>query len=539
MKRLKLFPSGLSRERQIAIWTALIIVVVLSVLDIAGWIFNISIFESLIPHWEPMKLITAILFILAVSALVINLAAFPAVIGKVLPSLLAVLICILSLIIIYARICYLSTGNESSLTRFSLLGWFLTPANRMSLLTACNFFLLGCILILLSSDKVKAFSLAIILVIPVFLISYFTIVSYILDVSSIIELSHISISLNSSIAFCSVCSAVLLVRPDSWFLRPIISRDIAGMISRRLLIPLIILPIAIGWIRIQGERGGLFKSEEGVVGVAITYTICFLVLVWLTARSVNKIDIQRKASEEALREREIQLMELNATKDKFFNIVAHDLKNPFTSILGSSELLNKNIDKLEKENIRELSLILSDSAKSGYAILQNLLDWSRSQTGLLKINPESINLRNLIEENISNLQLAAANKGIKMCNEVEENVFILVDKNMINTILRNLLSNAVKYTYKSGKIVVNETITTDEIIVSVKDTGIGIPRDRIEKIFKIETRNSIPGTENEQGTGLGLKLSKEFVEKLGGRIWVESVENKWSDFRFSIPRAEG
>jgi signal transduction histidine kinase len=539
MKRLKLFPSGLSHARQIAILTALSIVVVLSVLDIAGWIFNIAIFKSLIPQWEPMKLITAISFILAVSGLVINLAVFPAVIGKVLPSLLAALICILSLIIIYARICYLNTGNESSLTRISFLGWFLTPANRMSLLTACNFFLLGCIIILLSSYKVKAFSVAIILVIPVFLISYFTIVSYILDVSSLIELSHISISLNSSIAFCSLCSAILLIRPDSWFLRPIISRDTAGMISRRLLIPLIILPIAIGWMRIQGERGGFFKSEEGVVGVAITYTICFLVLVWLTARSVNKIDIQRKASEEALREREIQLMELNVTKDKFFNIVAHDLKNPFTSILGSSELLNESIDKLEKENIRELSMILNDSAKSGYAILQNLLDWSRSQTGLLKINPERINLGNLIEENISNVQLAATNKGIKMYNEVKEKVFILADKNMINTILRNLLSNAVKYTHKSGKVIVNDTITTDEIIVSIKDTGIGIPRDIIEKIFKIETRNSNPGTENEQGTGLGLKLSKEFVEKLGGRIWVESVENKGSEFRFSIPRAEG
>jgi signal transduction histidine kinase len=240
-----------------------------------------------------------------------------------------------------------------------------------------------------------------------------------------------------------------------------------------------------------------------------------------------------------LREREVQLMELNATKDKFFNIVAHDLKNPFTSLLGSSELLYANIDNLETENIRELALILNDSAKSGYAILQNLLDWSRSQTGLLKINPETVNLRNMIHENISTLQLAATNKEILILNEVKEDFFVFTDKNMINTILRNLLSNAVKYTYKSGKVVISTTRTADEVIVSVRDTGIGIPEDNIKKLFSIETKFSMPGTGNEQGTGLGLKLSKEFVEKLGGRIWVESTEKRGSEFKFSIPITKG
>jgi len=255
----------------------------------------------------------------------------------------------------------------------------------------------------------------------------------------------------------------------------------------------------------------------------------------MTARSVNKIDIQRRASEEALHEREIQLTELNATKDKFFNIIAHDLKNPFTSLLGSSELLYENISNLETENIKELALILNDSAKSGYAILQNLLDWSRSQTGLLKINPEKVNLRNLINENISAQQLAAANKDIKIYYKAEEDIFVYSDKNMINTILRNLLSNAVKFTFKSGRVAVTTTRTNDEVVVSVKDSGIGIPEEKIKELFRIDTRNSNPGTENEQGTGLGLKLSKEFVEKLGGRIWVECIETTGSEFRFSIP----
>ncbi|MGD0754330.1 MAG: HAMP domain-containing sensor histidine kinase [Bacteroidales bacterium] len=538
MHRLKLFPSEFSRTRKIAISISIFIVLVLSVLDVIGWLLNINLLKSLVPQWEPMTLSSAICFIFAVSALLIILSDSSEIIRKVLPMIFAAAICCISLISIYVHFYTFSSGHESSITLVSFLTIFLSKAERMSFMTACNSLLLGGALILLFTIKERLFSIAMILIIPAFLISYFTIISYILDVNSLIELSHLSIPLNTSIAFCGISTSVLLMRPDSWFLRPIISHDTAGMISRRLLLPLIVLPIVIGWMRIQGERFGLFESEEGVVGVTIIYNVCFLALVWLTARSVNKIDIQRKASEKALREREAQLTELNATKDKFFNIVAHDLKNPFTSLLGSSELLYHNIGNLEPENIRELALILNDSAKSGYAILQNLLDWSRSQTGLLKINPERVNLKNLIHENISTLQLAATNKQILISNEVKKDFFVFSDKNMINTILRNLLSNAVKYTYKSGQVRVTTTITTDEVIVSIKDTGIGIPADIIEKLFKIESRNSIPGTENELGTGLGLKLSKEFVEKLGGRIWVESVEKIGSDFRFSIPRVE-
>jgi PAS domain S-box-containing protein len=244
---------------------------------------------------------------------------------------------------------------------------------------------------------------------------------------------------------------------------------------------------------------------------------------------------ERNLAEGALKKSELQLKELNDTKDKFFNIVAHDLKNPFTSLLGSSELLFSNIDKMNRESIRKLAMILNDSAKGGYVILQNLLDWSRSQTGLLEFIPERVNLNDLIKENISNLKLPAANKEISLNYDSDENIYLFADRNMVNTVLRNLLSNAVKYTPRFGKIVVCANIASHEVIISVKDTGIGISKEKIEKLFRIDTKHSMPGTNNEQGTGLGLKLSKEFVEKQGGKIWVESIENQGSDFIFSIP----
>lgn len=244
---------------------------------------------------------------------------------------------------------------------------------------------------------------------------------------------------------------------------------------------------------------------------------------------------ERTRAEKALKESEVKLKELNDTKDKFFNIVAHDLKNPFTSLIGSSELLSANIRQLDKKSIYELAMILNDSARSGYAILQNLLDWSRSQTGLLKFNPEKIDLNNLIDENISAIKLLASNKDIYLGHELNERTYIISDSLMINTILRNLLSNAIKFTHRGGKVLINTYINQDEAIISVKDTGTGISAENIEKLFNLDTIHTTNGTENEQGTGLGIKLSKEFVEKVGGRIWVESIVNQGSTFSFSIP----
>jgi signal transduction histidine kinase/CheY-like chemotaxis protein len=236
-----------------------------------------------------------------------------------------------------------------------------------------------------------------------------------------------------------------------------------------------------------------------------------------------------------LRQSEAQLMELNATKDKFFNIVAHDLKNPFTSLLGATELLFNNIENMDRTKIRKLAQILNDSAKSGYSILLNLLDWSRSQTGTIRINLQKLNIGKVIDENIADVHLNSIDKEISISAEIPEDIQVIADRNMINTVVRNLISNALKFTHRGGKVVISCRLEGNEVYVSVKDNGIGISKENITKLFRIDSKFSKPGTDKETGTGLGLKLSREFVEKLGGRIWVESTENVGSEFIFTIP----
>jgi two-component system, sensor histidine kinase and response regulator len=197
--------------------------------------------------------------------------------------------------------------------------------------------------------------------------------------------------------------------------------------------------------------------------------------------------------------------------------------------------LFENINKLDIEKIRKLAEILNESAKNGYAILQNLLDWSRSQTASLKINPERTNLKALIDENIANLRLNATNKDINVYSEIENDIFINADKNMLNTVLRNIISNAIKFTKRCGNVNISTNIDVNNVTISVKDTGTGISEENLKKLFRIDSKFQLPGTDKEIGTGLGLKLCKEFVEKQGGKIWVESEENKGSDFKFTIP----
>jgi signal transduction histidine kinase/CheY-like chemotaxis protein len=254
---------------------------------------------------------------------------------------------------------------------------------------------------------------------------------------------------------------------------------------------------------------------------------------------LNQELIVRHMAEDALKKSEVNLKELNATKDKFFNIIAHDLKNPFTSLLGSTEILNGKLNEMKGENLRELVRVINDSARSGYIILQNLLEWSRSQTGQISFNPELIDLKSVIDGKISDLQVSAMRKEISLTSRLNNRIEIFSDRNMLNTVLRNLLDNAIKFTPRCGSVTVDAKESENEVEISVKDTGIGISEDYMKELYRLDKKITRAGTDKEQGTGLGLKICKEFVEMQGGKLTVKSIVNKGSEFTFTIPIKKG
>lgn len=245
---------------------------------------------------------------------------------------------------------------------------------------------------------------------------------------------------------------------------------------------------------------------------------------------------ERKRAEEQLERYAMELKNFNATKDKFFGIIAHDLKNPFSSLLGASELLYENAYIYDSEKVKKFSKILNDSARSGYNLLENLLEWSRTQTGDISFYPSTVDINEIVDCNFANLKMFATNKNIELRSEIKEDMMIIADKNMLNTILRNLLSNAIKFTFNDGNVTVIVKDNASHVMFSVRDTGTGIEKENIEKLFRIDTKYFNVGTANERGTGLGLLLCKEFVEKHYGKIWVESEFGKGSEFKFTISK---
>ena len=232
---------------------------------------------------------------------------------------------------------------------------------------------------------------------------------------------------------------------------------------------------------------------------------------------------------------EEELQKLLITKDKFFSIIAHDLKNPFNSLIGIAQLLHHGYDRMSPEKVKHFHKSFYQISKNGYELLVNLLEWSRSQMGKIKFKPEHQNLYAITEETFSLYNAKASQKQIALNNSLSKESFAIADKNMLKTIFRNIISNALKFTERGGAIEVSEKVNNSFTEITIKDTGIGISPENLDKLFKLDESVSTEGTEDESGTGLGLILCKEFTEKHGGKIWIESKVGIGSRFIFTLP----
>lgn len=257
----------------------------------------------------------------------------------------------------------------------------------------------------------------------------------------------------------------------------------------------------------------------------------FIKSVILNVREIT----ERKKTEQLLKENETRLKELNAVKDRIFSIIAHDLKSPFNSIFGFSNLLADQLHKKDLDGLEKYTTIIQNSSKKALDLLTSLLEWSRSQTGRNKFNPEDFELVTTINKVTGLFKDSATQKSITIIKELPENIPVFADKAMVSCILRNLLSNAIKFTNPDGEIKISAKQNEDHLLVSVADNGVGMKKEAINKLFQIENSYSTLGTQQEVGTGLGLLLCKEFIEMHGGNIWVESETGKGSIFNFTIP----
>ena len=233
---------------------------------------------------------------------------------------------------------------------------------------------------------------------------------------------------------------------------------------------------------------------------------------------------------------EEKLKDSNATKDKFFSIIGHDLKNPLFVIQSMSEILETEFNETTIEEKMEFIKAIRESSKNAFALLEDLLHWARCQSGRIDYNPEPIHPKQIASKCINLLEAHALNKNLSLVNSVDATLIAFADKFMVETVIRNLTSNAIKFTPTGGTVKITGKVIGDFIQLGIEDTGIGLSENDIQKLFRIDVKNTEIGKSKEKGTGLGLILCKEFVEKHNGKIWVESELEKGSKFIFTIPK---
>lgn len=238
-----------------------------------------------------------------------------------------------------------------------------------------------------------------------------------------------------------------------------------------------------------------------------------------------------------LRAVEQELRQANAAKDRFFSIIAHDLRSPFTALVGVSQYLKDDIDALDPETAKEMISGIHTASKNAFSLLENLLHWARIQTGSTKLSPEPLNPADVVQDNLDLLQVNIMEKELQISQGVTREFTVFADYQALNTVIRNLLTNAIKFTPRGGEISITARTVENHVELLVRDSGIGMDRTTRESLFRIDSRQSRKGTEQESGTGLGLILARECLSRSGGAISVESKPGEGSLFTVRLPSA--
>jgi signal transduction histidine kinase len=342
-----------------------------------------------------------------------------------------------------------------------------------------------------------------------------------------------------------------ILKGEGYKIRPVPSGELALKVAEKEKPGLILLDIMM-----PGMNGyqvcSLLKENPGLKDVPVIFISALNetadIVKALSAGGVDYITkpfqteevIARVNTHFKLYKQSKELKELYATKDKFFSIIAHDLRSPFTAFLGLTQMMVEDVKTLTPGEIEEMAGIVNNSATKLFSLLENLLQWSLMQSGNASFKPESFFLQEKIADSLALVFDASTSKAIETVSEISHDIKVYADVRMLETIIRNLLTNAVKFTPRGGRVMVSARLTDHDFTeICVRDTGIGVPDHLINNLFMVDKRTGRNGTEGEPSSGLGLIICKDFIIKHGGTIRVESEEGNGTAFYFTIPNSPG
>jgi len=338
-----------------------------------------------------------------------------------------------------------------------------------------------------------------------------------------------------------------LVIPDIWTDErhfKSVDKKFGVAIHSMLSLPLRVKGEVIGVLNLVDSRVGHFTQDDSILVESIAAAAAIAIENARLYTTAQQEIAERKRAEAALlaahnevKDKNAQLQELNANKDKFFSIIAQDLQTPITGLLELTLVTSENIEYFSRNELKETAETLRNSLENLYELLKNLFTWSGIQRGTVVAHPQTVDLKDIIRRNMSFFIPFAEKKQVRLKSGMTAETFVYADPDMVYAVVRNLISNALKFTFPGDKVSISATQADDTIEVAVSDTGVGISPEDLPKLFRVDVTYQTPGTAGEEGTGLGLILCKELVERNGGRIWVESEVGIGTTFKFTLPRS--
>ncbi len=505
-------------------------IIAVGALALLAWVTGIQPLLKLIPNSVPMNPLVAVMFILSgIGLIIVNRPQ-----KNTLPIILVAIV-IISLAII--KLSSFFSGIEIPID--TLLFHDRLHDIRMADASALNFLLDGCALLLIASKKNKLIALAHALCFFILLTSLYAVLGYLYSFNKLHSVEvYFPMPMHTALCFALFSVGTLGIRPRKGFMRIITHKGLGAVLARRLFPIAILLPIFFDWLRFKGENAGIFPNiESGISLISIAAIITLSVVILITAHNLNKIDKSRKLAKMRLIHAKMQAESAKKIQEQFLANMSHEIRTPMNGVVGMIGLMN--LTRLDEEQKSYLDTIRI-SSEILLKIIDDILDFSKIESGKLELEQLPFNIENAIEETFDLLRLDASSKNLELRYLVQPGVpeFIIGDCTRFRQVLVNLVNNGIKFT-AAGKILVDVQILEKQgnecvLKISVKDTGIGIEKENLNRLFKAFSQADVSTTRRFGGTGLGLVISANLVKMMNGQIGVESVPGEGSDFYFVI-----